>query len=901
MRWFHTRLVRRRMDRDLAEEIQQHLEEKIDWLTAQGMSPREARRAARLAFGNPVVLREQGREVWQWSRLQSLRADTGFALRRLLRTPVFSLTAILTLALGIGANTGVFTLVHALLLKELPVPEPARLVRVALDVRSPLGAADDLPLNLSLIQSLGHHAHTLQGVFGWSPYGFVLQEDAGLRMYPGAVVSGNAFQVLGVAPAAGRLLTPEDDRKGGGPDGWATVISYRFWQGHFHGEPSAIGSRLMLSDHSVTVVGVAPANFEGVLVATHPDFYLPLEYEPVMRGAGSVLHMPGNLWLTAWARLRPGVSLGAASAEMHALYGVAMDETLPPAVRHSPVVAKSTFALRAGATGWSSLRGQYARPLALLQALVVAVLLVCCVNLAGLSLARAATREHEFAICAALGASRRRLLQQPLVESFLLALAGAALAVGFAWIIDHFLLRFLGDGDAASSLRVGPEPATLLMTGACAMACAIFFGIAPAWLAGRSMLHPALRRTGSLSRRGGAGRAGSVLVPVQIALTLALVVVAAALGTTVVKLRTTHLGFHTEDVYFVPADFERLPQKGADLVALYRRMLARMQDEPGMQSVSVAESTPLSGRWTAGTFATHVPTGAEADDVRNRYWTNDVGAGYFQALGTAQIAGRGFADGDVDTGTCMLNRSAANGLFGKALPLGRTVWQRAGSMSSGQVTNRACRVIGVVEDERSNSLREPAPPTVYYPFGVGTDRLFSLYFVMHAGSVAQAQAAYHQAMREMAPRSPEATLVPFAVQFEDSIARERLLSALSSFFAVLTLLLSGIGVYGLIGADVARRTTEVGIRMALGATRANIFRLVMSKAVGLLAVGVLAGSGLALLAGHLLRAFLYGVSPRNPLLFGAGVALLVVCGGVAALVPASRAILTEPVEALRSE
>ncbi len=901
MRWLERFRWLKRMDRDLREEIAQHLDEKTDALIAEGMSREQAQRAARVAFGNPMLVAERGREVWQWNGLRSLWADTKLAVRRLLQAPIFTVTSVVTLALGIGANTGVFTLMHALLLEDLPVPEPARLVRIALDVRSALGAAQDLPLNLSLLQSIERHARSLNGVFGWSPYDFVLREETGLHVYTGAVVSGNSFQVLGIAPAAGRLLRPEDDRKGGGPDGWAAVISYRFWQQHYRGDPAAIGRRVTLSNHSVTIVGVAPESFEGVFVAMRPDFYLPLEYEPVMRGADSVLHMPGNLWLTTWARLKPGIEVSAAAAEMRALYQPAMEETLPPAVRHSPVVEHSTFALRAGSTGWSNLRAQYARPLLLLQALVGVVLLVCCVNLAGLALAQAATREHEFAIRAALGASRGRLMQGPLLESLLLALAGALPATGFAWAIDRYLLRFLADPRASASLRVRPEAATLLLTAGCAVGCAVLFGIGPAWLASGSTLEPALRRKGQRGRRGGSGVGGSVYVPVQIALTLALVVAAAALGATVAKLRSAHLGFHTEGVFFVPADFERLPQKGPELVQLYNRMAAQMEHAAGVESVSVAENVPLSGRERTGAFANHVLTAAERESASHRYWVNDVGAEYFRVLGTLRVAGSEFTEGAADARTCMLNRSAASSLFAGRWPLGRLVWQGTGSMNSGQVTDRPCRVVGVVEDAKYASLRQDAPPTVYYPFGVETERLFSMNFVIHAASAAAARSAYETAMREMAPGSPQGELIPFAAQFEDSIARERVLSVLSGFFAGLTLLLSGIGVYGLMESDVAYRRAEIGVRMALGATRGRIFRLVMGKAARLLAIGVLAGSGLALLGEQLLQASLFGVGARDPALFGVGAGLLLFCGCVAAGVPAWQALRTEPVEVLRQE
>ncbi|MBV8113199.1 MAG: ABC transporter permease, partial [Silvibacterium sp.] len=420
MSWFRRIFLRGDLYGDLSEEMRAHLEEKTEQFMREGMNRDEAEHAARRAFGNTTLIEERSREPWQWPRIESIWADLKYGLRQMRKSPGFMITAVLTLALGIGANTGIFTLMHALLLKGLPVPEPYRLVRIALDIAAPNGVVSDQPLNVFLLESIERHAKSLSGAFGWSPYDFVLKEDTGLHIYSGAVVSGNAFQVLGIVPAAGRLLTPADDQRGGGPDGWAAVISHRFWQQHYHADPSIVGRHLTLTDHSVTIVGVAPQGFEGVFVAMHPDFYLPLEYEPVMRGAGSLLRQPGNLWLSVWARLRPGVARETASAEMTSLYRTAMEETLPPAVRHIAVVERSRFALRPGGRGWSDLRAQYARPLFLLQILVGVVLVVCCVNLAGLFLARAAARESEYAIRGALGAARLRLMQQLLVESLLL-------------------------------------------------------------------------------------------------------------------------------------------------------------------------------------------------------------------------------------------------------------------------------------------------------------------------------------------------------------------------------------------------------------------------------------------------------------------------------------------------
>ncbi len=882
---------------ELSASIQEHLDEKIADLMDSGLSREDAERAARREFGNVARIEERSREVWQWRRLESLAADAKYALRQLTKSPAFTATAVLTLALGIGANTGIFTLTRSLLLQPLPVQDPGRLVRVSIDLHRG-GASHDVPLNSFLIDSLRRHATTLAGTFGWSQYLFVLKEDAGPRVYDGAVVSGNTFQVLGLRPAAGRLLTPADDQQGGGPDGWAAVLSYRFWQQHYGGQASILGKTVTLSDHRVTIVGVAPQGFEGMLVGARPDFFLPLEYEPVMRGAASMLRQPGGLWLFTWARVRPGVSLQAATAQVQSLFQSAIDEDLPGAMRHAPVVAHAAFAVRPGGTGWTNLRNQYTRPLLLLQILVGVVLLVCCVNLAGLCLARASTREHEFAIRAALGAGRSRLMQQILTESLLLALAGGAVAVAFSWMIDRYLLRFLGNRQAAAALATRPDFGILALTGGCAILCAFLFGMLPAWLASHFPLEPALRSSGK-NQSQGAGRSlllRRFFVPAQLALTLGLVAVAAMLGATVMHLRANQPGFQTENVLLFNTDFQQLPQKGKDLLQLYGRIVQRMEQMPGVESASVALNTPLSGRGYVGDFA----AANDSSSAYRYYDTNEIGPGYFATLGTPLLAGRDF-DATDNQNTCILSRAAAAALFPKSAAVGQTVRQNITSMSTGASSTADCRVIGVAADTRYANLRDAPAPLVYTPYGAGSDDVYSTTLIVHAQTVALATAAYTTALHELAPDSPETDPILLAAQFDDSIARESLLSVLSSFFAVLALLLSGIGIYGLTASWVARRTAEIGMRMALGATRGRIVSLVLRQVAVLLMLGVATGGCLAFFAGRAIRAFLYEVNPSSLGIFALAVLSLGLVALLAALLPARRAASVDPMQALRTE
>ncbi len=586
---------------------------------------------------------------------------------------------------------------------------------------------------------------------------------------------------------------------------------------------------------------------------------------------------------------------------MAALYPVIMDETLPAAARHVPVVNEARFVVYPGSTGWSHLRLQYTKPLFLLQILVGVVLLVCCVNLAGLCMARASTHQHEFAIRGALGAARSRLMQQLLVESLLLAFAGGALAVAFAWATDRFLLRFLANRHEAAALSIQPDASTLMVTGGCAIFCALLFGIAPAWLASHIAIEPVLRRTGQTAAAGRGGSVRRLFVPVQVALTLALVVVAAMLSATVIHLRSEGLGFRTENVLFIGTDFDGLPQKGLELVHLYRRMISRMEEMPGIEGVSVAEITPLSGWRHTGAFTSQTLATGTEENLREEYNINDIGSQFFAALRTKILGGRDFSNQDSDANTCILNQSAAKKLFPAQPAVGRTVRQLSRSMNSGEVKASECQVIGIVEDAKYSSLRDPAPPTVYLPFGVDTGQLSSMFLVVHARTGTDGRNAYLTALHEFAPKSPESEPLAFAVQFDASIASERLLSVLSGFFALLALLLSGIGIYGLMTSYVTQRTTEIGLRMALGATRAKVFTLMMQQVAVLLLSGTLIGACLAFFATRFIKTFLFDVNAGSPVIFAFAVLVLALCGLAAALLPARRAVSIDPMAALRSE
>ena len=884
------------LDKVLDEELASHVEFATEENIAHGMTRDESRRQALIRFGGVQQARERQREARGLPWLDELLQDIRFATRQFARKPGFALVAIVTLALGIGANTAIFTLTHALLLSELPVAEPGRLVRIAVDDHGSRPGGNSIPLSVSMIEFLQKRAQAFAGVLGWSVYDLVLKDGSFTHGRRGAMVSGNTFDVLGLHAAAGRLLNRADDQRGGGPDGWAAVISYRLWMDQYHGDPAVVGRHVTVTDHGVTIVGVAPEGFEGVIVAEHPDLYLPVEFSAALNNNEKQLHDGGMMWLTTFARLKPGVDRAQAQAEVTTLFPSMLDALLPPAIRHLPEVEHSTLDVNAARTGWSPLRMQYTNPLLLLQALVGVVLLICCANLSGLFLARASARQQEFAIRGALGAGRNRLMRQLLVESLMLAVPGALLGVGLAWLAGPLMLQGLKRPEAQVSLSTRPDFAVLAITAVCACLCALLFGMAPAWAASRPDLERALRSTHPRASVGSAA-ARRIFIPFQVALSLALVVVAALLGATVVHLRTEDSGFRMQNVIFYYADFGRLQQRGVDLLTLYRRITMRMEEKPGVDAASVTAILPYFGWIGRGSFT------AAADALHSKTVdtnVNEIGAHYFAALGTRVLAGRDLRNDDSDDHSCIVNEHAAETYFPHGSALGQTLHDVEHNLRTGTTTVWECQIVGIVQNTKYDTVREAPPAIVYRPIS-NQSRLAGLFLAIHARSLAEARAAYHSTIQELAPESPETDPATFTELFNDSAARDQLLSAMSGFFAVLALLLSGIGIYGLVAWNVSQRTTEIGVRMALGATRARVFVMVLRQIAVLLATGLVAGGVASYFAARSVHSFLYEIEAEDPRVFAVAAGILVMIGLVAAAVPARRAMRVDPMVALRTE
>jgi predicted permease len=897
---FHRKRTADRLDK----ELQFHLEQQIAENIASGMNPQEAEHAAMRLFGNPAVLRDQITEKWSWTWLENLRQDAGYALRQIRRSPSFVLISVLTLTLGIGANTAIFTLMNSLWLQSLPVKDPNSLILIGVQANSstPIARSPMPVMSLPMIESLERHTRSFSGIFGWCDYGADLLENDITHAYPGTIVSGNIFDVLGVRPAIGRLLTTADDQPGGGPDGWTVVISHQFWVEHYAADPSVIGRHVQLNGYSVTIVGVAPENFAGIMVSSRPDFYMPLNYEPVMRQRqrDSFLRNPVSFALTPMARLKPGITVAQASAELAAVTHQVFEEVLPAAVvRQNHGLPPVHLTALPGRSGWSFLRIDYRQPLLLMQGLVGIVLLICCANLAGLGLARAVGRSREFALRIALGAPRPRLMRQVLIESLLLTLPGGLLGLGFAWMGCRILLRLLSAGAERFpiALSIRPDATVLTVTAACAAFCALLCGMAPAWMLSHTAPETMLRQSANRSLRAESKWAGNSFVCAQIALSLMLVVVAGLLSTTLVKLRLGHVGFRTENTSTVMMDIRARSERGIALTHIYWQMAGHLKEMPGVQNAALVTVPPLLGAVTRE-FSTVSPSAQEA---KQPLQFNEVGQDFFSTMEIPLLAGRDFVNSDADADTCIVSQSAAKKMFPKAPALGSTLRQFQFSLDRGGASESTCRVIGVVADVKLQDLRMPPQPVVYRPIASDMDNPGLMNFVIEARSLTDAQSAYRKTLRDIAPGSPDSEVTLITQKMDDSTSLARMLASLSGFFAGLALLLSGVGLYGLCSRSITQRTTEFGIRMALGATRFRIVLLVLRQVIILMTIGIVAGGVAASLSTRLIRGFLYGVTSNNPFVLAGAALLLCVIALSASLLPVRKVVHLDPVEALRAE
>jgi len=886
-------LKRDRFDRELEEEMKFHLEMKAEANLTVGMSPEEACYAAQRQFGNRTLLQEMSRETWGFGSLEALWQDFRYSLRMLRKSPVFCLTAVLTLAVGIGANTAIFTLLHGLSLRSLPVAQPSELARINLIGPLPWSDSTESGIPWRMYQQLRLQQQSFTDLTSWTRGSVNIRDGEGiLRMYNAVLPTGNAFEILGVKPYLGRLLTSSDDVRGGPAMGWPAVLSYSFWYEHFGGNPQIIGKQIEISKTFVTVVGVTPPEFQGLFPGERPRIYLPLQFLTVLYKIDP--DSPTSFFFCSpIGRLKPGVTLAQANAEMAIYQKELFHNFIPSDQFYRSLVEKARLTASSARTGLGSSWARRSwQPLLLMQGLVAVVLLLCCVNVGGLMMSSVYARRHEFAVRMAMGAGRWRLIRQYLTESFVIAAAGAALGAVAAWCGNRLLLTFFIDPNGQEGLQITPDRTVFWITSVCAVLTTLLFGVAPAWQAGRSDPGTLLKsRTALGGRKRIAGRA---FVPIQVALSVALVASAGLLSHSLIRIRSEQVGFDIGHIMITCPQFHNLPQKGDALHDLYQRMVDRLEQWPGIESAAYTWYTPMTNSMATATFQAMAGGASSREDLRLAW--NDVGPGYFKTMQTRILAGREFERNERDRSLCVLNKSAASRLFPQQEAIGQYVRSNDPQRFPKGAT---CRVIGIAEDAKYASAREQPPPTIYFP--LNREERGNFVFLMRSDSEATAIAAYRRALSEIAPMTPLLRFATLQQQMDDSLGAQRLITLMSQLFGGLALFLSALGLYGLLASSVAQRTGEIGVRIALGAQRGAVLRMILYEALRLLAAGILLGSLALLLTVRLIQGMLYDVSPFDPTTLIATAGLLGSVTLVAAIIPALRAASVDPIWALRME
>jgi predicted permease len=818
--------------------------------------------------------------------MDDLWRDLRLAVRSLRSVPVVTSVAIFSLALGIGATTAIFSVIDSLLLRTLPVRTPEQLVLFTDD--GALTRAWNTP-----VWEQVRRDHPFEQVAAWSRGRFNLAAAGEALYVNGLWASGSFFDILGITASIGRTFGDAYDHPSGGHEGRVAVISYRFWQDHFGGAPKVIGQSILIDRTPYTIIGVTPPQFFGMEIGRTFDVVVPLETRPGSRSL--------NLsWLTIIARLQPRQRLAAATGAMQARRPAILE-----ALRAAGATAsweqpylRHRFRLVSVATGVSALREQYRRPLLAILAVVVFVMLIACANIANLLLARVAARRHELSVMTALGASRFRLARQALVESLLLATAGATSGLLLASCGRGALVSQLGRQPDLQSTTIFINLSTnwhvLAFTIGIAVVSVVLFGLGPAVRA--SVVAPMPTMRDGLGAGDGRVRWSDGLVVAQLALSVVLVVAAVLFVRTFAGLVTRNLGFDPERVLIVSVSAERAPLAAAERIPTFERVLQAMQMLPGVDGAAASLLTPVSGLSLQNQVS--VPGAAPVPSAGAGALVNHVSPEWFRTMDTPLVAGRNFTDADRagSTPVAIVNQAFVRQFLGDANPLGRAI--RGLPVDGPGVT-----IVGVSGDAVYRSLRSPLLPTIYLPFAqsreVTTFAMASVTVRTAADRPASLAGSITTALESIAPELTW-TIRPLSDQIGDAASQERLTATLAGSFGVLALFLAALGLYGVTAYNVSRRRFEMGVRMALGASPATILRSVVGRVLLLVAIGAAAGVAASISLVRFVAALLYGVAPRDPLtLFGASVLLIAVAVAAAAL-PASRAARIDPATVLRN-
>jgi putative ABC transport system permease protein len=815
--------------------------------------------------------------------IDSLLQDIHYALRALRSSPAFAAVAILSIALGIGANTAIFSLIDSVMLRTLPVSHPEELVQVWNEDYSGY-------YTNPIWELIRDRQDVFAGVSAFDATLFNLAVGGEARPVFGYLTGGQFFETLGVHPAIGRTYTPSDDKRGCPA---TAVLSYSFWQKEYGGNPDVVGRTISLDSHPFEILGVAQPGFTGIDVGRAVEVFAPLCAEPIIRGENSQLDRRSNWWIQIIARPKPGVPAAQASARLATLSPGILEAAAPKFTGEElQKFLNSKLSVRPAANGLSSIRSQYRQALLTLMVVVAVVLLIACANVANLLLARGAARQREIAIRMALGSGRGRLVRQLLTESLLLSVLGAALGILFAQWGSRILVGFLALKKFPIFLDLSIDGRVLAFTASIAILTGLLFGIAPAWRGTRIQPQAAMKANSRGVIEGAKFGIGKALVMFQVALSLVLVVGAGLMLSTFYKLSFVDTGFDRNRVLLVQVDLRKAHYPLDRRLPVFDQIAEKLRAIPGVSSASGSDTTPISGNVWNG----RVTVDDHTKPSRIVYF-NQVSPRYFETMGTALLAGRDFNAHDTlnSTKVTIINQTMATKFFGGEDPLGKYFHANESNIGTRQV-------VGIVRDSKYAKLREMIPPTAFIALSQEEKAGQYCNFEIRAaaGNPSNLIPAVKSAIGEV-NGDVSLQFTTLATQVNESLNRERLLATLSGFFGALALLLATIGLYGVMSYNIARRRNEIGILMALGAERARILRMVLREVTLLIGVGLTIGIISALATTRFVASFLYGMKPTDPITLAVSAGVLALVAVIAGYLPARRASRLDPMAALRDE
>ena len=882
-------------DRELDDEIESHLQMHTEDNLRSGMTPEEARRKAFIKLGGVESAKEAYRDQRGLPWIETLCQDIHYGMRQLRKNPGFTTVAVLTLAIGIGANAAIFSLIDALLLKSLPVQRPEQLVTVGTVVPGRSERAYS-SFSCPIFREMRENNTVFSGMFARSGRPMSMSGSGQTVRVHAELVSGNFYSVLGVNPHLGRLFSEADDQTPGAHP--VAVLSYNFWHRRFSADPNAVGKTINLNGYPFTVIGVSAKGFDGVEVGSTPDVRLPLTMDSQVRSmsAPSFLERRDYEWLAVVGRLKPGVSIEQAQAATDHSFQIARE----PDVRR--VIGETSdnrnyrslqVRLNSASTGSSPLSRQFSEPLLVLMALVGVLLLIACLNVANLLLARATARQKEIALRFALGARRVRVVRQFLTEGLLLSALGGLAGLLFTRWGTSVLLAFVPQGRTATVLDVKPDLRMIVFSIAVTFSSGLIFSLAPALMVTRPNLVPALKNERvAVSARGRRWELSRLSVSLQVGLSLVLLVGAGLFTRSLQNLKTVDTGYRSDQVVTMSFDPVQIGYKTDQVRIFFNDLRQRMAALPGVKATTYTRNAPISGSFSR--YGIEVPGYQPGPGEEMAVFFNQIDEQFFATFGTLLLSGREFRRSDTleSPKVAIVNKSLAHYFFGDDNPLGKRVTLE---------DYKDLEIVGVVADAKYQDLKEAPPKTAYIPYSqyINTDpRILG---VRATGDPTTIIAAIRQVVRSLDPNLPIFGVKTFAEQIDESISRERLVALLSNFFGFFALLLAALGLYGVVTYAVTRRTREIGIRLALGAKPGSVLRLVLRETLLLAVIGVCIGFPVALFGARLIKDLLFDLVPNDPFIMTMASLTMISIAIIAGYLPGRRAANVDPMVALRCD